>query len=413
MADDPPRSSGGSDRPEYRLYGSAGSRLRHRRSERDGRFEGLGDPPGRERPDGEAPGPGAPDYRVYRARPRGLRERLRGEEEGLGDLEPGRSRGRGRGGRRGRSTVRRVLAYIALAIGAWLLLSLILFLVSAQIEQSKVSTRAKSALASGGFPLTSASTILVLGSDQRPKGSKEPGASTSGPSRSDTIMLIRAGGGDSARLSIPRDTVVPIPGHGLQKINAAYAYGGAALSIETIQRWAGIKINHLVEVNFTNFPKFIDSLGGIDVTTGCVVSDISGGTRNGGFSLRLHKGTNHLDGKQALTLARTRHNKCNPAENDLARARHQQAILSGIKSALVSPGAFFRLPWVSWAAPQAIRTDMGGFSLLGLFGSMATAGSPPTRVLKPSGFVTLPDGEQALTVSDSEKRAEVRRFLKG
>ena len=77
-----------------------------------------------------------------------------------------------------------------------------------------------------GYPLTSANNILVLGSDRRQKNSKEPGAETTAPGRSDTIMLIRTGGGHAARLSIPRDTVVEIPGHGLQKINAAHAFGG-------------------------------------------------------------------------------------------------------------------------------------------------------------------------------------------
>ncbi len=91
-----------------------------------------------------------------------------------------------------------------------------------------------------GYPLTSANNILVLGSDRRQKNSKEPGAEKSGPGRSDTIMLIRTGGGHSARLSIPRDTVVEIPGHGLQKINAAHAFGGPALSISVIKRWLGI-----------------------------------------------------------------------------------------------------------------------------------------------------------------------------
>ena len=79
-----------------------------------------------------------------------------------------------------------------------------------------------------GYPLTSANNILVLGSDRRQKNSKEPGAETTGPGRSDTIMLIRTGGGHAARLSIPRDTVVEIPGHGLQKINAAHEFGGPA-----------------------------------------------------------------------------------------------------------------------------------------------------------------------------------------
>ena len=99
--------------------------------------------------------------------------------------------------------------------------------------------RRRSPGSAGGFPLTSASNILVLGSDRRQKNSKEPGAETTGFGRSDTIMLIRTGGGHAARLSIPRDTVVEIPGHGLQKINAAHAFGGPALSISVIEHWLG------------------------------------------------------------------------------------------------------------------------------------------------------------------------------
>jgi LCP family protein required for cell wall assembly len=307
-------------------------------------------------------------------------------------------------------TIGRIVRWVLSAAVAWLLLSFVIFLVSAQIHQT---SKANSALDSGGFTLTSPNTILVLGSDARTKGNAEPGASIGGPSRSDSILLIRAGGGKSARLSIPRDTVVDIPGHGRAKINAAYAIGGAALTVTTIEQYLGIDINHVVEVNFDNFPDFVDSLGGITVHTSCVQSDINGGRRNGGYSLRLRAGENHINGRQALALARTRHNKCNPAENDLTRARRQQKILEALKHRLLSPSTFFRGPWVAWEAPQAIRSDMGGPSLLGLFGAIQIGGDPKTRVLKPSGGETLPDGGAALVVSDAEKRREVAAFLKG
>jgi LCP family protein required for cell wall assembly len=298
-----------------------------------------------------------------------------------------------------------------LAVIGWLALSLVLFLVSAQIQQGDLS--GKVSLGGAGFPLTSPNTILVLGSDQRPKGSKEPGAATSGPSRSDSIMLMRVGGGKNARLSIPRDTVVDIPGHGRDKINAAYAIGGPALAVETIQDYLGVKVNHLIEVNFTNFPDLIDAMGGIDYEGGCVVSRINGGFKNGGFTLRLKKGKTHIDGKQALALARTRHNECNPKESDLTRARRQQKILSAMKSRLVSPFAFPRLPFIAWNAPKALRSDMSGPTLLGLFGALASGGSPPTHILKPDGPEAAPGGGAGLHVSDAEKQRDVARFLKG
>ncbi len=353
--DDPP---GRGDEPSYRVYRA-----------------GEDDPPGRdERPAG-------PPFRRPRRRAVGYHalplEAAVHAASARTQTSGGRRRPSAaprRGGRRP-ITVGRVVKWVALAIGAWLALSMVLFLVSAQIQKGKVSDSAKAALTDAGYPLWSANNILILGSDQRQKGSKEPGASTSGPSRSDSILLWRVGGGKSARLSIPRDTIVDIPGHGRQKINAAYAFGGAALSIDTIEAYLGVPINHLIEVDFDNFPKLIDALGGIDVTTGRVCSEISGGKANGGWTLNLKRGTHHLDGEQALVLARTRKNSCNPSEDDLTRAKRQQQILCGMKDQAFSPGTFFRLPWVSWAAPKAMRTDMGGPTLMGFFGAAAVGGT--------------------------------------
>ncbi len=370
-----------------------------------------------------------PEYRVYRSRPRFLQRRDKNAPEvgrGLGappTAEPDEDRpytvhGAGRPARRrlprlprlprGGLSVGRVVRWALTAAFAWVAISVVLFFVSALIQRQGVSDDAGSALKGAGYTLTSPNTILVLGSDARTKGSKEPGANKIGtPSRSDTILLMRAGGGASARLSIPRDTIVDIPGHGRGKINSAYAYGGPALAVRTIEGYLGIEVNHLVEVNFENFPDFIDALGGVNVRTGCVVSRINGGFKNGGYTLRLRPGNNHLDGKAALALARTRKNDCRPAENDLTRARRQQKILGAIKSRLLSPTTFVRLPWVSWAAPKAVRSDMAGPSLLGLFGAVATGGSPKTEVLGRIG----PDGSPSVT--DDVKAREVKRFLRG
>jgi LCP family protein required for cell wall assembly len=306
-----------------------------------------------------------------------------------------------------------LLAYLGLACVAWLLVSLLFFLVSAQLQRQGVSDDAGAALDDGGYTLTSPNNILVLGSDARTEETSEPGSQVGGPSRSDSIMLMRVGGGASSRLSIPRDTVVDIPGHGQAKINAAYAIGGPALAVSTVKEYLGVPIHHLIEVNFNNFPQFIDALGGIDIRTGCVVSRINGGTKNGGYTLRLRAGENRINGKQALALARTRKNDCKPRENDLTRAKRQQKILASIKDRLLSPATFFRLPWVSWQAPKAIRSDMAGPSLLGLFAATATGGSPQTQILKPTGSVTLPDGGAGLTVSPQAKQAAITRFMRG
>ena len=350
-----------------------------------------------------------PQYTRYRAGPRLLPRR---EGDLLTAPRPRRAAELAASWRE-RVTLKRVLLGLLALLGGWLALSLVLFLISSHFERTSPPAGVASALDSGSFPLTSATNILVLGSDRRQKTSKEPGANVSGPSRSDTIMLIRTGGGHSARLSIPRDTVVEIPGHGLQKINAAYAFGGPALAISVIRNYLGVPINHVVEVNFEDLPQLVDAMGGVDYTGDCIVARLDGGFRNGGYTLRLSRGTHRLDGKAALALARARENLCRPNETDLQRAEHQQALFSAMKSRLLSVSSFLRLPWIAWNAPPAIISDMSGPTLLGLFGALATSGTPPIRVLKPSGTVTLPGGEEGLSVSDAERRAAVAQFMRG
>jgi LCP family protein required for cell wall assembly len=381
-----------------------------------------------------------PRYKRYRAGPRlpgrGQEETLTRDlapksprqprKPGEADADGGGRHVYGGGSRRGgsagaidklswreRLTPKRIiLGLIALAF-AWVLLSAILFLISAHFERTSLPSNVAGVLDPAGYPLTSASNILVLGSDRRQKDSKEPGAETTGFGRSDTIMLIRTGGGHAARLSIPRDTVVEIPGHGLQKINAAHEYGGPAESVSVVKHWLNIPINHVVEVNFENFPQLIDAMGGVEYSGGCIISNLDGGAADGGFTLRLGAGTHHIDGKQALAIARTRENLCAPNETDIQREEHQQALFTDMKDRLLSPSSFLRLPLIAWNAPPAIISDMSGAELLGMFAALAVTGTPPTHVLKPTGQMTLPSGEEGLTISEVARRADVARFMSG
>jgi LCP family protein required for cell wall assembly len=363
----------------------------------------------------EQPRDDKPQYTLYRAKPKFLRRG--GDDGGLRSMQepegfeetPQQPRPR----RRRKIGGWRIVRWLLAALAAWLLVSLVLFLISAQVQSAKVSDAADTELSGGGYPLTSPNTVLVLGSDARTKDSKEAGANKIGQaSRSDSIILMRIGGGHNATLSIPRDTVVDIPGHGQNKINAAYALGGPSLAIRTVEAYLGIPVNHLVEVNFENFPQLIDALGGVTYKGSCVVSKLNGGFKNGGYTLRLKSGEQEINGKQALALARTRHNDCNPKESDLTRARRQQKIVGSIKDKVTSFETFIRLPWVSWAAPKAIRSDMSGPSLLGLVGAELTAGKAKPTVLKPTGALTLPDGGAGLTVDDASKQRAVDRFLR-
>jgi len=353
--------------------------------------------------------PPEPDYKVYRTRPRLPFRRERDPlatpprpvdgHDGGGPLpsEPGRRR-------RLRLRPGRALRWVLAVLVAWVVVSGLLFLVSAQIEQGKVPDGTDELLGGGGVAPLEPTNVLVLGSDLRSEDTAEPGSSTTGASRSDSIMLLRVGGGANRRLSIARDTLVDIPGRGRDKINAAFAYGGPALAIQTVEGYTGVDVNHVILVSFDEFPDLVDAMGGITYTGGCVVSRVNGGYANGGVTVRIRSGVpTHLNGDQALALARTRKNDCRRNEDDLTRARRQQRIISALKSRVLSPAGFARLPWISWQAPRTFRTDMSGPTLAGVFAAMAVGGSPRTRVL---GTVS---GE----VPEARREREVRRFLEG
>lgn len=414
------------DRPDYNVYraGSKGKgRGRAAESKKPEQAGGSGDDPSRGAP---SEGPG---YSVYKAR-RGFK---RTGSEGT-SLRDRLSRKGGDGSKSalpsGEKPVwRRALRWVAIAAGAWLLLSLVVFSISAQIQKSKLNDAAASALGGSPFLIAQGENILVIGTDARPPGSDEGGAetdpkcldaaahgdpppSTCLPSRADTLMVVHAGGGSFSKISIPRDTLASIPGQGDQRINAAYAFGGAALQIKTVEDFLGIDINHVVILDFEGFANFIDSIGGVTVNLPAPVkSKISGGSSNGGITLKLERGENHLDGQQALALARTRENLKDPSEDDTDRARRQQLILQGIKSQLTSPWRlpinFIKGPWIAWNAPKAIVTDMGALVLPQVAFSAAIAGDSGTKILNPSGATA--DG--ALLVAQKQCRLAVKDLL--
>jgi LCP family protein required for cell wall assembly len=344
-----------------------------------------------------------PDYKVYksgRGRSSGgagldaLRRRVRSGGGGNG-REPGAPR------ERRRISPGRVIRWVLLAALAWVLLSLVLFMVSAQI-QSGVSDDAEAALAGGSF--FTGSTVLVLGSDER--GGDSIDETQTGPGRADTIMLVRARFGRVAKLSIPRDSSAEIPGHGTGKINAAYALGGSRLMVETVEGFLGngLDIDHLILVDFEDFPGFIDALGGVTVNNPSRICAPEFDNFFRGFNLR--RGERELDGRRALGFARVRSNPCAPNENDLDRARRQQEVLTGIRGQLLSPSTFLRLPLVSWRAPQTITSDLKGPGMLALATDLATGGSGEPRVLQPAVL-----GPSDLQYTDTEKADAVDQLL--
>jgi LCP family protein required for cell wall assembly len=410
-------------------------------------------------PDGEQRPPEPPDnqpeYKVYRSR-RGLFSRPKGADlSALRDrarLPSWRSRKREEPGlpppRRARINPRRVLKWVGLAALAWILISLLAFGVSAQIQAFKLSDEAGKALHGNPFLLPSAQTILVLGTDARPPGSTDKAVSEEcfeqqskgekphdpcyqGEFRADTLMLVRAGGGVFRKLSIPRDTFAEIPGYPPEKINAAFAFGGAALQIKTIEQFLGIEIDHVAIVDFTGFEDLIDAVGGVPVDVPVkLCADISGGAGGGqgGVTLRLHKGENTLDGEKALAYSRVRHvGECpGPGKSvyslggydDLDREHAQQEVINGIKGRLTdplrAPYNFLHGPIIGWEAPKAFVSDMGFFTMPQLILAAAIGGSSDAHVLCSSpkeGCGEGPGG--SIEAADSARRAAVHKFLDG
>lgn len=383
-----------------------------------------------------------PDYKVYRSRPgllsrlpkpdlSRLRERLSGG--GKRPSEP-RAPRRARAPREGR----RWPKWVAIGIAAWILISLVAFAVSAQIQRSKLADGATKALDGNPFLAASPQNILVLGTDARPSGlataaeaasdrcltSAGKGRAARGAGcdyRADTLMVIRAGAGTFRKLSIPRDTLADVPGLGAEKINSAYAEGGARLTARTISRFLGIDVDHVAIVDFRGFRDFIDAIGGITVDLDKrVCSEISGGEENGGITLDLRKGENDLDGEDALALARTRASgDCNDdgtpdsSITDLDRVRFQQQIISGIKGKLTSPWQlpfnFARGPWIGWNAPKAIVSDMGAFTMPQLLFAAVIGGESETEILEPTGASAAGN----LIIPQSECVRAVEKLLGG
>ena len=348
---------------------------------------------------------GRPEYKVYRSRRRA--PGLRGAPSGLKALgDRARRRRQGRfPSEPSEVTPGRVFRWVVVAVSCWLLLSLALFVASAQLQRG-VDAGADEALASGGNMVTG-TNILVLGSDRRAGDSIDE--SQTGPGRADSILVLHAAFGSVRKLSIPRDSAAEIPGHGTAKINAAYAFGGTGLMIDTVERFLGngVEINHVVEVDFADFPELIDALGGITVNNKSRICAPPFDNFWKGY--RLAKGEQKLDGERALGFARVRKNPCAPGEDDRTRAARQQEVLGAIRGRMLSPTTFLRLPWVSWNAPKTIETDMGPAGLFGLFTDLVTGNSEESNVLQFSCGGCGPGG--SAVVADSEKREAVEKLL--
>jgi LCP family protein required for cell wall assembly len=179
-------------------------------------------------------------------------------------------------------------------------------------------------------------------------------------------MLLHTGSGPNLLLSIPRDSLVPIPGHGTTKINAAFAFGGPKLLVKTIEQDTGVRVDHYVEIGFGGFVNAVDAVGGIRVCTKKRLDDPLA-------NLHMKKGCHHVDGITALAFSRTRHTQ---QLGDIDRAKNQRKVVSQVGDKVKSP----------WTVINPVR-----------YFRVADAGSGSLRISKGTGPFALGQFAWAMT----------------
>ncbi|MCZ4494342.1 MAG: LytR family transcriptional regulator [Conexibacter sp.] len=246
-------------------------------------------------------------------------------------------------------------------------------------------------------------TILILGSDRRFVDIK---AKT--PVRSDTIILLRLDPhkGATAVMSLPRDLKVRIPGHGTDKINAAYAIGGPSLAVKTIRSLLHIPINHVVNVNFGVFRRAVDRLG-------CVYSDVDrryfndnrppfGGGGNYA-TIDIKAGYQKLCGQDALDFVRYRH-----FDTDLVRAARQQQFLSDAKDQVGVGKVFSDRKALLKIFGRYTQTDISSDqAILRLLKLAITSAQKPVQEVRFPGDIT----GDFVTVTPTHLREVTTRFM--
>ena len=301
-----------------------------------------------------------------------------------------------------------ILALVLVLIGYPLLLG-----ITAWTSLNRVDALAP-AHAVSDTASTPGRTYLVVGSDSRADLTaaerKRLGTGKVAGKRTDTIMLLHvpSGGGPTVLVSVPRDSYVPIPGHGQNKINAAYAFGGAPLLVRTLEQATGLRIDEYVETGLGGFANVVDALGGVTLCPKFNMNDKDA-------HINLKKGCQQMDGKTALGYARARHSD---PRGDLGRVERQRETLAAIAKKMLSPGTLIQ-PWRAFPAAKAgggaLTVDQGT-TPLGLahfvLAMRAVAGGKGLSLTVPVGNPNLSTPAGSAVQWDRTKALELFRDLK-
>jgi polyisoprenyl-teichoic acid--peptidoglycan teichoic acid transferase len=250
----------------------------------------------------------------------------------------------------------------------------------------------------GGLLGTPTNT-LILGVDAR-RGQTR--------SRADTILIMRTDP-DSGRikyLSIPRDYRVELPNQGVQKINAAFFFGGQAQTIRAVKRLTGLPIHHLMVIRFSGFPKMVDAVGGVTVNNPTALVDCP---YEAGRTVSFPAGRIELNGARALEYARARQGDCG---GDFGRALRQQAVVAGLKSKVLAPSALIQAPWRGAEVVRNLQTDIGTIDMAKMGWLQARLDQRPGDRILLSGEPQLIDGISFVVQTDPDRNErEIASFI--
>ncbi|KQV64919.1 hypothetical protein ASC64_14480 [Nocardioides sp. Root122] len=241
---------------------------------------------------------------------------------------------------------------------------------------------------------------LIVGSDKADDLSDEQRkvlkTGERGGTNTDTIIVLHTGSGGRTMMSIPRDTLTEVPGHGTQMINAAFSIDGAPLLVASVEKLTGIHIDHYVELGFGSVINTVDAFGGVEV---CPKQDM----KDPMARLDIKKGCQEVDGLTALAYSRSRHVT---ALSDLDRVARQREVISALGSEAKTPWTFLnpvRYWNINMAAAGAIRVDeeMNPFDLgrfaLAMTGDSQTCTMPNLSAPSdPNRIIADPDRAPAL-----------------
>jgi len=199
--------------------------------------------------------------------------------------------------------------------------------------------------------------ILLLGLDAGTIGADEE----HNKHRSDTMMLFSLDLKNKKVniLSIPRDTRVVLPNEGVQKINAAMAFGGPKLAVETVSKLLNVPVHYYVTVNYEGFKKIVDAIGGVEIE---IDRRMKYDDNAGNLHIDLKPGLQVLDGEKAEQFVRFRHYP----EGDIARIKAQQKFVKATVKALLKPANIFKIPKLIEIVQENVKTDMSPMDMIKL-----------------------------------------------